>query len=58
MTIVHRRDELRAAKSIQEKAFKNEKIDFMWNSVVKEIKGEGIVESMVVENVKLEKKLK
>lgn len=52
VTIIHRRDELRAAKSIQEKAFANEKIDFMWNSVVKEIKGDGIVESMVVENVK------
>jgi len=30
----------------------NEKIHFMWNTVVKEIKGDGIVESMVVENVK------
>lgn len=50
VTIVHRRDELRAAKSIQEKAFKNEKIDFLWDSVVDEIKGEGIVESMVVKN--------
>jgi len=50
VTIVHRRDELRAAKSIQEKAFKNEKVDFLWNSVVDEIKGEGIVESMVVKN--------
>ena len=50
MTIVHRRDELRAAKSIQEKAFKNEKVDFLWNSVVEEIKGEGIVETMVVKN--------
>src|SRR5690606_21113837 len=52
VTIIHRRDELRAAKSIQEKAFANEKIHFMWDSVVKEIKGDGIVESMVVENVK------
>ncbi|WP_077369973.1 thioredoxin-disulfide reductase [Anaerosalibacter sp. Marseille-P3206] len=50
VTIVHRRDELRAAKSIQEKAFKNEKVDFLWNSVVEEIKGDGIVESMVVKN--------
>lgn len=52
VTIIHRRDELRAVKSIQEKAFKNEKIDFMWDSVVKEIKGEGVVDSMVVENTK------
>lgn len=50
VTIVHRRDELRAAKSIQEKAFKNEKLNFIWNSVVKEVKGEGILESMVLEN--------
>jgi len=50
VTIVHRRDELRAAKSIQEKAMKNEKIDYIWNSEVKEIKGEGIVESMVLKN--------
>ncbi|KGG80307.1 thioredoxin reductase [Caloranaerobacter azorensis H53214] len=50
VTIIHRRDQLRAAKSIQEKAFKNEKIDFIWNSEVKEIKGDGIVESMVIRN--------
>ena len=52
VTVIHRRDELRAAKSIQEKAFKNEKMNFMWDSVVEEVKGDGIVESMVVKNVK------
>ena len=52
VTIIHRRDELRAAKSIQEKAFANEKLDFMWDTVVDEIKGEEIVESMVVRNLK------
>lgn len=52
VTIIHRRDELRAAKSIQEKAFKNEKMNFMWDSVVTEVKGDGIVESIVVKNVK------
>lgn len=52
VTIIHRRDELRAAKSIQEKAFKNEKLAFMWNSVIKEIRGEGLVNSMIVENTK------
>lgn len=51
VTIIHRRDELRAAKSIQDKAFKNEKIKFMWNTVVKELGGDGILSSMVVENV-------
>ena len=52
VTIIHRRDELRAAKSIQDKAFKNEKIKFMWNTVVKELGGDGILSSMVVENIK------
>ncbi|NBI05339.1 thioredoxin-disulfide reductase [Senegalia massiliensis] len=52
VTIVHRRDELRAAKSIQEKAFKNDKIEFIWDTEVKEIKGDGIVESMVLRNKK------
>lgn len=52
VTIIHRRDELRAAKSIQQKAFDNEKVDFMWNSVVEEIKGDGIVESMIVKDTK------
>lgn len=50
VTIIHRRDELRAAKSIQEKAFANPKIDFMWNSSVEEIKGEPLVSSMVIKN--------
>jgi len=52
VTIIHRRDELRATKSIQDKAFENEKIEFMWDSVVEEIDGDGIVESMKVKNVK------
>ena len=52
VTIIHRRDQLRAAKSIQEKAFANEKLHFMWDTVVEEIKGDGILESMVVKNVK------
>lgn len=52
VTIIHRRDELRAAKSIQEKAFKNPKIEYMWDSVVKAVHGDGIVQGMTVENVK------
>ena len=50
VTIIHRRDQLRAAKSIQEKAFANEKIDFLWNSTVAEIKGEGLINEIVVKN--------
>lgn len=52
VTIIHRRDELRAAKSIQEKAFANQKIDFIWDSVVTEIKGEEMLESFVIKNLK------
>ncbi|NFB07439.1 thioredoxin-disulfide reductase [Clostridium botulinum] len=52
VTVVHRRDALRGAKSIQEKVFKNPKIEIMWDSVVEEIKGDGIVESAVFKNKK------
>ncbi len=52
VTIIHRRDELRAAKSIQEKAFANPKIEFFWDTVVEELYGEDILEGMVVKNVK------
>ena len=52
VTIIHRRDELRAAKSIQQKAFKNEKISFMWNSVVEEVGGDEVLQYIIVKNVK------
>ena len=45
VTLIHRRDELRAAKSIQEKAFANPKMAFMWNTTIEEIKGDGVVEA-------------
>ena len=45
--VIHRRDELRADKIVQERAFKNEKIEFIWDSVVKEIKGENLVTTAV-----------
>ena len=41
VTIVHRRDQLRAQKILQERAFANERIEFIWDHVVSEIKGEG-----------------
>ena len=53
VTIVHRRDQLRAQKLLQERAFANEKISFIWDSVVKEIKGDDRrVTSVAFENVK------
>ena len=50
--VIHRRNELRADKIVQERAFKNEKIEFIWDSVVKEIKGDNLVTTAVLENVK------
>lgn len=52
VTIVHRRNEFRAAKSIVEKAMANEKIYIIWDSVVEEIYGDGIVEGVKLKNVK------
>ncbi|HPX70601.1 MAG TPA: thioredoxin-disulfide reductase [Bacillota bacterium] len=52
VTVIHRRNELRAVKSIQEKAFKNPKIFFMWDSVVTKVDGEDILQKMWVKNVK------
>ncbi len=50
--IVHRRDALRADKIVQERAFKNPKIEFIWDSKVNEIKGENVVTTAVIENIK------
>lgn len=52
VTIIHRRDELRAAKSIQEKAFAEPKLDFLWDTVVDEVGGDEILQYMVVRNTK------
>jgi thioredoxin reductase (NADPH) len=50
-TVIHRRDELRASRILQERAFKNEKIDFIWNTVVEEVLGENQVEAVKLKNV-------
>lgn len=53
VTVIHRRDQLRAQKIIQERAFQNEKMDFIWDTVVEEINGkDGKVESVTVKNTK------
>ncbi|MBZ0256097.1 FAD-dependent oxidoreductase, partial [bacterium] len=54
VTIIHRRDELRATKVLQERAFENEKIDFIWDSTVEEIISEGVVKSVKLKNLKTE----
>ena len=51
VTIVHRRDALRAGKIIQERAFANEKMKFIWNTVVTEIISNGKVKSVILKNV-------
>lgn len=48
--VIHRREHLRADKIIQDRAFQNEKIEFVYNSVVKEICGENLVEYVILEN--------
>ncbi len=52
VTVIHRRDRLRASPILQQRAFSNLKISFKWNSVVVDILGEKSVEGLVVEDVK------
>ena len=49
--IIHRRDQLRASAVLQERAFANPKLSFIWNTVVQEIRGEEAVESLRLRNV-------
>jgi thioredoxin reductase (NADPH) len=48
VTVVHRRDELRASKIMQERAFANSKIDFRWNAEVADVMGNGTVDGVVL----------
>ena len=52
VTVVHRRGELRASKIMQQRAFENEKIDFVWDSVVDEVVGDGQVTGLRLRNLK------
>jgi len=50
--IIHRRDKLRGEKILQERAFKNDKIEVIWDSVIEKISGEGKLESVTLRDVK------
>jgi thioredoxin reductase (NADPH) len=56
VTIIHRRDELRAGAILQERAKKNEKISYLWNTIVTEIKGKDGLEKLSLENTLSEEK--
>jgi thioredoxin reductase (NADPH) len=52
VTIIHRRDQLRASKIMQDRAFANPKVSFRWDSVVEDVLGDTKVDGVVVRNVK------
>jgi thioredoxin reductase (NADPH) len=52
VTVVHRRDQLRASKIMQDRAFDNPKIEFVWDSVLTEVFGDGKVAGVRLKNVK------
>ena len=52
VTVIHRRDTLRAARSIQERAFADPKISFLWDSVVVRADGDDVLNALTVKNVK------
>jgi thioredoxin reductase (NADPH) len=58
VTVIHRRDQLRATKILQEKAFSEPKIDFRWDSVVEKIEGKDLVSGLRLRNVKTGRKSK
>ena len=51
VTVVHRRDKLRASKIMQDRAIKNEKISFAWNSIVEDIVGQDMVTGVRLKNI-------
>ena len=52
VTVIHRRDQLRAEKLLQDQAFRNEKIEFLWDTIVTEMVGEDLLTGVKVRNVK------
>ncbi len=54
LTIIHRRDALRGTKIYQERVLAHPKIKFLWNSIIQEIRGDSMVRSIIVKDVKTE----
>ena len=52
VTVIHRRNQLRATKILQERVFKNPKMEVAWDSIVVEVRGDHKVESLLLENVR------
>ena len=52
VTLIHRRDQLRASRIMQEKAFAEPKMQFLWNTVIDEITGKDLVEKLKLRNIK------
>jgi len=51
VTVIHRRDQLRASRILQERAFSEPKLEFLWNSIVEEIEGKDLVERIRLQQV-------
>ncbi len=56
MYIIHRRDELRAVKILQNRAFENKKIEFLWSSIIEKFIGQSMLEEIVIKNKKNDQK--
>jgi thioredoxin reductase (NADPH) len=56
VTVIHRRDELRAGPALQKRAFANEKIKFIWDTTIDEIVGNGTVQGVKAHNLKTDEK--
>ena len=58
VVVIHRRQQLRAARILQERAFAEPKIEFLWDTVVEEIEGDNVVKSLSLRNVRSNEKSK
>lgn len=57
VSVIHRRDELRASKAMQNRAFENKKIEFLWNSELQEVLGDKVVQGIRVKNNKTDEEI-